>query len=518
MEYLYLLGMVALVPFFTWQQKMEGRYYAAFFASGALLIYWLFSGFPVVMDETTILAGCFAIWMAASVLWSHSRQTPFDLYAMLCGLVVFMAARTIQTDIVLIMVLVPGVIFAAVSLYNYNRPITCILDFLKRYFIFGNQNHLGCFYLMPLFSALWLTFNTSFWFAPLVAFLGVAIGLSDCRGAQIGAFIGLLVAGLMQSMWFAVLIPVIIGVGYVLAKSRIKSNWHRVSIWMAAMLMIKRNPLCGYGLRTFRREYPAIMPELLAHPLTKHFFSRGQGYQEISSHRVHNDHLEIIMELGLIGYALLLFFFFSLPLQTNALLSGAIVAFAVHGLFFFPLREAHTALPFWAVVGAVAPVSAVPMELNPLVAWVLVLAVSRLLYGVFIKCWGLWWYDRSLKVNVSPSPETPEQHRLLQVKQNYLNEAIGRDPYNNTYLTEGYYYNVFNVPEAAFQYASRCVENFDGGKTKWGVMDQYARALLRLGGFGVARMALKYALHISPGFNQSMNLMAQLDSLEKGKV
>ena len=52
---------------------------------------------------------------------------------------------------------------------------------------------------------------------------------------------------------------------------------------------------------------------------------------------------------------------------------------------------------------------------------------------------------------------------------------------------------------------------------KWGVADQYARALLRLGGFGVAKMAAKYALSICPTFEQTQKLMEQINNLENGR-
>lgn len=518
-EHLYLSGLIMLLPFFMWQQKLEGRYYVAFIATGLMLIWWMIMGFPVVMDMPTILGACFVLWGAASLLWTHSRQSWFDLYAMGCGFVVFLTARSLPTETVLLMVLIPGLIFALVALYYYDHKILVHKDWLKRYCIFGNQNHLGCFYLMPLFASFWLCAHVSFWFCLASIFLILALAASECRGAQIGALVGSVLAAMAAlSPWFGILFIVMAALAYVYWKMRPDSNWHRISIWMAAVLLIRKNPLCGYGLRTFRREYPGIIPELLRNRWTKHFFSRGLLVEDAISHRVHNDHLEIMVELGLIGYAIFLCFFSSLPWQATALLSGAVAAFAVHGLFFFPMKEAHTALPFWAVVGSMSGINAARMEVDPVFAVVIGLIICRLLYGLMIKTHGLWWYAQSTKIPVTANPETPEQHKLLRSKQMLLNEAIARDPYNNGYLTEGYYYHVFYEPGIAFQYASRCVENYDGGKTKWGIMDQYARAVVRLGGFNVARQALKYALYICPGFHQSVSLMEQLDTIEKGKM
>jgi hypothetical protein len=191
------------------------------------------------------------------------------------------------------------------------------------------------------------------------------------------------------------------------------------------------------------------------------------------------------MELGLIGYILFILIFTQLSWAASPLLAGAVIAFAVHGLFFFPLREAHTAYPFFALLGGMAATTESIMTIHPFIAIVLILIVGRLLYGIVIKVLGLSYYNMATKIIVSPNPQDPETMKKLENRQGWINNAIRCDPYNNLYLTEGYYYNVFHNPEVAFQYASRCMENYDGRKVKWGICDQYARALFRLGGFGV---------------------------------
>ncbi|MBE3145297.1 MAG: O-antigen ligase family protein [Planctomycetes bacterium] len=513
-----------MIPFFSWQQREEGRNLVSMLITGVFMLLWLYTGtVPIVWDTTTTLVMCFGIWMAASMLWTNSRQSSQDLYMMICGLVVFLVARRIELSMLLWILFAPGVVFAAASLFYRNAKHP-----KKKWPIFGNPNHIGAFLLVPLFSGAWLTFNVSWWIAPLVVLIAVALSLNQCRGAQLGALAGLTFIACTQSPWMFFLLPVVVVVAWAVYQSTRNrgifdrkgvrdvsgSNWHRLSMWIAALRLIQKTPMTGYGLRTFRREYPSVVPEIIK----SKFFAKGASIESQTSHRIHNDHLEIIFELGLVGYAIFIALFSSLQWAASPLLAGAVIAFAVHGLFFFPLREAHTAYPFWALAGGMATTPIPVITINPIIGLVLFCVVCRILYEVGVKMLGLSYYDQSVKIAVAPNPTDKVGREALAKRQQYINNAIKCDPYNNIYLTEGYYYNVFDNPEPAFQYASRCMENYDGGKVKWGVADQYARALLRLGGFGVAKMAVKYALHICPDFKQSIELMGQIKQMEVPKV
>lgn len=508
-EAIYIFILAALIPFFRWQQREEGRNLVSILVTGLFLLIWLLSGsLPFIWDTTTILVMCFAGWMIASMFWNNSRQGAQDLYMMISGLVVFLVARSIPLNILAPILFLPGFIFAAHSVCFRNST-----DPKKIWFIFGNQNHTGNFFLIPLFVGLWMTLNVSYFIALSLPVIIYALILTKCRGAQIGAIMGALFFACSLSLWSLFLIPIGVIAAWLIIRSRGKDFYEstsgRISLFVAALMLIKNSPLSGYGLRTFRREYPAIIPQILEHKLFKRLYARGTAIQSATSHRIHNDHLEIILELGLVGYAIMIAIFATLAWSVNPLLSAGVIAIAVSGLFFFPLRECHTAFPFWALAGGLVTATGT-LILNPIIALVLALVVIRLMYGVGVKLLGLFYYDRAVRIAISPEVESEQ----LTLRQNYMNMAIKCDPYNNIYLTEGYYYNVFHNPETAFQYASRCFENYDGGKVKWGVADQYARALMRLGGFGVAKMAGKYALSICPDFKQTQDLMEQIRQLE----
>jgi hypothetical protein len=221
-----------------------------------------------------------------------------------------------------------------------------------------------------------------------------------------------------------------------------------------------------------------------------------------ATHRVHNDHLETMVELGIFGFVLFLAIIYSLDWANNIILGGAVIAFAVHGLFFFPLREAHTAIPFFTVVGLMSAGAFQPIPVDPIIAIVLIVICIRIMGEVIRHLKGLDCYDKFVKC---PTEEG---------RKHFIRAAISHDPFNGLYLANGYYHHVIEEPDVAFMYAQRCLMSYDGGKVKWGICDQFARAAVRFGGFNIARQSLIYALHICPGFKQADELLKQLDKIE----
>jgi len=517
---IYLFLVTVFLPFFWFQQQEEGRNYILMAITGVFLIYWLITNqFPYIPDYTTIAVAGFTLWMLGSLAWTQSKQSYFDFYMLFCCLLAFLVARTVPTEILLAIILIPGPIFVIMTMYKqymyFHRHIN---RFEHTFWVFGNNNHYGAFIMVHLFVALWLLLNVSGWYAIPLLVMATGIGTSQCKGAIIATVIGLAVTAVMldlSAMKFVIFLFAL-GVGYAGYKWDRKdrpgktAQNRRIIFNLAALYLIKEKIFAGWGLRTFRKEYPNANPKLMQNGYILKIFSQDDAkdrtpVEAAASHRVHNDHLELIFELGIFGYLLFFLIFFSLPWTTNPILSGLVVAFAVDGLFFFPLREVHTALPFWATVGAIAPAIITPLYINPFIILVLVAIILKILGALYFKFQGLVLYDEYLRTKMEN-----EEKRL-----NLIRLAIERDPYNGKYLTEAYYYHVTKYPEIAFQYASRAMEHYDGGKVKWGIFDQYARALLRLGGFGCAKLALQYALYICPTFKQSTELMGQITQLEK---
>jgi hypothetical protein len=515
----YIVLVAVLLPYFDWQQKYDGRNYISMMITSLFMILWIATGtLPFVLDLTTYAVIAFSIWMIGSMFWTTSRASGLDVYTLLTGLCVFLVARSLPMPDLLPALMMVGIGFALPSIY-YRKSI----NQKEKFFLLGNPNHTANVMMLSVFVCLWLTFNSSLFFAGFLIPLIWAIVLTQCRGAQIGLLSGLFFIACTQSLYYLILIPFILVAAFFVIKQRdFNAAKIRLCLWLAAVMLVKTRLLAGGGMRSFRKDYPVILPHVYKHPIfakikPDDFTSISANTpiaERMKSHRVHNDHLELLVELGLIGYLLFIGIFFTFSYATNPLLSGAIVAFAVHGLFFFPLREAHTALPFFAILGAVTPAAASQVVINPFIALALILLIAKLAFDTLTKIFGLSYWDAANRIQSLPVVHTEDEKRHLARKQHYLDLAIQKDPYNGMYLTHGYYYNIFNNPKTAFLYASRCLENYDGGAVKWGCFDQYARAIMACGGFGVAKMALNAALTTCPGFEQSEALMKTIEDME----
>jgi len=495
----YVVILAVCILFLRWQQREESRVFVALGVTGIFASMCVFFDVnPIVWDGTTISVAAFSLWACFSLLWSHSRQSKWDLSLLITSLILFLIARHIDFRFLMVILFLPGLVFAVPTIIFRNAK-----KIEKRSFIYGNLNHTGASLIIPFFTGIWLTFNVSWWILPLVLVLALAIAMSMCRGAQLGTLIGLTYIASTENHWMLMLIPVIMAGTYFVRKGENlnESSSGRISIWLAGLHLIAKKPFSGYGLRTFRREYPVALPWLR---------ERYPSLKFITSHRIHNDYLELIFELGFVGYFLFLNIFSNLLWAENPLLSGAIIAFAVHGLFFFPLREAHTAFPFWVLAGAMAGSG----NTHITISFVAIIIAIKVVHIAFIKTLGLFYFDKAEKIVANPDAESESDLHILAVKQRLYDLAIECDPYNNTYLTHAYYYNVFRNPGKAFQYASRCMENYDGGKTRWGVCDQYARALLRFNQANIAKSALNYALKLNPEHAQSTQLLQNIAEME----
>lgn len=511
-DVLFIFLCAGLLPFLRWQQVEESRNYALVVFSGIYIIIRTLSGNIFwFQDTTSLFVAGFVIWILCSCAWTPSRQSKLDLYMLIGCLVVFWAARTVPKELLFPIVFFPGPVFAAVSIYKLWRGPLHHDD--HPYFIFGNCNHFGTFLLVHLFIGIWLVLNVSSYYAPMVLIVAAGIVLSKSRNAIISMITGLFFVWCMAYHWALMFTPVGVILGYLVYRHERKdrpgiiSQNRRLLFYIAAVHLIRKKLFFGWGLRTFRKEYPTHNAEILNMPIVKKIIEKApasdrSAVEAACSHRVHNDYLEIVYELGIIGFVIFMGIFLTLNFKASPIISGLVVAYAVNALFFFPLREVHTAVPFWAVVGAMASVPSQTVIIHPVIAVVVALIVIRVLGDIYVRLQGLVLYDEFMK--------TPEGDRKCEI----IRLAIQRDPYNDKYLTEGYYHHVKTNPAIAFQYASRCMENYSGGKVRWGVFDQYARAVLRFGGFNIARMSLHYALSICPGFKQSEELISQINQIE----
>ncbi len=549
--YVYVFACAVALPFLWWQQVEESRNYVLILLTGFFLSYWmLINRTPFHYDATTIAVIAFSLWMGATMFWTDSRQSWFELLTWLSCMVVFLVSASIPKEHLLPMIFSTGAIFATITLYfmitnpdpykfkkeffSTSRTIKEIrraIPHMNPYFILGNTNHFGAFMLVYVFVGLWLTVNASLWYSIPTLVIAIVLGFTKSRGSLVAFFVAAYVVLCMTFPQALLLTPIAIFGGWLamrlpyIGRPAAESTGRRVMFYIGSLLLIKQKPLAGYGLRTFRKEYPSIIPTMMGNPIVKKIMKstgkiNGTETESIKSHRAHNDHLETIIETGIIGYVLFLVIFATLDWAINPILAGVVVAFAINGLFFFPLREVHTAVPFWAATGAMATSLHPPAGMAYLINLVVIIAIGRILWKVLRKLRGLYvFYQLSrLKTPEAIKDKTPDHIKMDTQRRHLLDMCINDDPYNNSYLSHGYFFNLNATdpdPAKAFQYASRCVENFDGGLVKWGMFDQYARAVLVFGGFNIARLALQYCLYLCPGFKQAEHLMNQINEAEK---
>ena len=173
-----------------------------------------------------------------------------------------------------------------------------------------------------------------------------------------------------------------------------KSATVRLSIWANTLEMIYDRPLQGVGLGNHKVFYPAYHRKSV---IEKTFSERSQ----LSN--VHNDYLQILAELGVIGF---IFFFWILLVGLRVVwksmtlvehgekrfmiigITAAITGFLVTAMFSFPLQRAIPPIFFMGLTGMVAVLYS---EMNPSFK---VIRAKWVLMGLFISavsiCGMIW--------------------------------------------------------------------------------------------------------------------------------
>jgi hypothetical protein len=267
--------------------------------------------------------------------------------------------------------------------------------------------------------------------------------------------------------------------------------------------MIAGKPLTGWGLGAYKKELPRVSAEINE---TRTFraastLARNKGIEmNRRSARVHNDHLEIMAEVGIPGYLLYLYLFANLSI--DPLVLGLIVAFATSAFFFFPFREVHLAAPFWALMGSASPAAFTPVFL-PLPLKLTVLAILVIIAAKALHFFLGQWYSERAKYD----PGLTAQQRLA-----LIDEALLHEPRSGHYLSDAAFAWAKVNPVKAFNYACRALVDYDGNRELHGVHDLFARDLIAAGESNVCAWAENRALWLSPGFEPALVIKNYLAS------
>ena len=505
-ETAYVVFCTAGLPFWVIQQPLGGRSIPFVLASCAYVIYLVFSGVHIPMDGITLITGCIAVWLVASLVWTDTKQSIFELFNMLSYLLLFTAARKVPIEITALSIFATGVAFASVQMYRtakHNLPE-------DTFFCLGNGNHTAAFMLIGLFAGAWLTIDLSIWLLPFVILITAALVLTRCKGVILGAIIGAIVTLCMAGIWQAAALICLAAVAFALRRyisipNLKRSTCGRIFLYLGAIEMIIKRPFTGWGLNSYRKELPDINAKIIRSPIYRRVAEKVNIEFPNRSHRVHNDHLELMAELGVPGYFLFVYLFLSI--HYDPVMLGLLTAFAICACFFFPLREVHTAAPFWAVMGSVAggTVSVIPLP------WLVIAIISCIVFAVIIQTLRVFlgqWYSEMAKTK----PGITQKEKL-----EFIDTALLHCPYNTGYLSDASYYYSKVDPVKAFFYAARGLMHYDGGRVKQGIYDMFARTLIAATESRICHTVEDKALYLDPEFIPAKVIKNYLSSKEAGK-
>ena len=132
----------------------------------------------------------------------------------------------------------------------------------------------------------------------------------------------------------------------------------RMGFYRDALQLVAEHPIAGIGTGSFRREFRSRPGGT---------YQAQHAQQDMYLTRLHNDHLQYLIEQGLPGFLLWLSMIYlfirtigSYLKDESALPKERLIAFslflgiagmAIHAIFFFPLRNAATGSLFWLAIG-----------------------------------------------------------------------------------------------------------------------------------------------------------------------
>lgn len=500
-----------LLPFNQFRQELDGREYPFIGLSALYALYLILSGYSLPLNAINIAAISYALWLCASLLWTSHPHSAHELFNWLSYMVLFLAAQALRIDIVLWFIFPVGLLFAGMQIYRY---------LIKRgdpLFILGNTSHSAAFILSGLMACIWLSgINTgvlslilSIFILPLI----FAVTATKSKGGISAMLISLFFMSIFLKSPFllSVSIAVLLSIGLWMFVNR-RHNWgvtgslrERKLIFAAALVIIKDKPLIGYGLQMFRKLMPFATARLYKEKwFDKLIKERSAEYKgdNIYSNKVHNDILETIVEVGIIGLALLIYLFSQFQLDVYS--AGFFVMAVVSSLWFFYFRNTHTAVPFWAVMGAVAAGNVnngagySMLILKAVMAAIIVVIITL----VFKKFIGLVHYTEAVL--------TPDINKKLDLTQ----KAINCDPNNGDYLN----YHAFNSflvnPAAALLYTMRGLLVYDGNRQIWGLWNTLCRLIFNMNKLQIAGWANQNAFSFFPDHQESKDIKNAIETMK----
>lgn len=341
-------AIIATVPFF---HEMDVARWAVLFASLWMVVVVAIGATPRV-DWLDAAALAFAGWAGLSLLWSPDPLAGGWAWLRLLALVALFLAlrRVVGLDRLLPVIAGLGIVGILV-LDVTGAP----------YGGFGNSG----FMTEALLVAISLAFTRAWWLASFVAVVYlVGVNPSHLEWVVLAGLLAgwcLYVSPLWGSLTMALgaflALPVILGVDSL--KIAVLS---RLEIWAGAVAMWLDAPLAGHGLGSFAYLWPSY--EHTYESLVPDYWRTGAFTEpHVSAGAAHNEPLEVLASLGLVGLAIVIFGLVAawraraeaLPGMLRGRLTGALGTVAVLSLVGFPLQSPAVALLAALALAAFAP-------------------------------------------------------------------------------------------------------------------------------------------------------------------
>ena len=495
---IYVMGCV-LLPLFMFFQHLNGRAYPFIALTILHILYTVITGTYPPIDTLAILVMLFGGVIVVGMFRSNlPPNVAFSTIQWLCVLWLLLVSRAVMPIVIMIEIYIIGIFY---SFFQMKEIVTSDNEETKVFF--GNSNHNGAYYMISLLVGIYLMININYLFLIPNALLLLVIVLGHSRSAILSALFTLPIQfGLIPSL----IVWGILGLGIARivwnGKLGTRSNAHDTLIyrgifaWMAIKL-IKQSPIFGHGLESFRRNNN-LMYNSFPDGWAKDFISHRPQNTNIGSHRIHNDHLELMVELGIPGYIAFLLIFMFIPFDPFYL--SLVVGVGICGLMFFPLREIHTSLPFYVLVGIFAYQS-LTFNPSPIITLFIIYYLSFIGWEVYLKGRALF------------------AHGKMMVSQNLTDistsaaMALEYAPTDSKYLMHAAAIAAPYSIEEAYDYSSRALYLYDGESKLWELYHQLATIILTTNVLDLAKITLNKALNCYAQFQPSITLLERVEAL-----
>jgi O-antigen ligase len=296
-------------------------------ASGALLLFWMFRRRAAMpLPKTAGILAILVLWMLASTLWAIDQHTALQIMPTYGGLILLYVALTMmpvtksQFRILLGLVVLGGLCAAAYGAYMFYRDPSLAqqAETGGRLVLQGtveggfDSNGFADSLLLPAAIVTMWTLRTNRFSIKFLGICGlvlltIAVLLSGSRAGLI-AF-GLILVYYAWRSRYRVQLAITAGALAVAALSVQSAVWSRfatvlatggsgrTSIWAVGLEAAKHHPLQGYGVGNFPAAFDLF------------YLSVHQPYPYGYDSPAHNVALHYFVELGVIGFAMIAYFF-----------------------------------------------------------------------------------------------------------------------------------------------------------------------------------------------------------------